>query len=201
MDLDYSVKAPYRNGPMAEPARTPEPRSDESDPIDSDPIERALEVFAHQNVGVLFQQLARVFERRVRATLRARGHTELQPSHQVVFVSLGRSGTRLTDLARRAGMTKQAMGQIIDDLEELGYVERRPDPADRRAKIVRLTATGLEFVCDAADVLAGIWRDYEAVLGAEDLQHLQHSLRKLLRGARGEEPLGAARASGRRVLP
>ena len=120
------VKPPYGAG-MASPARAP----DATDPGGT---------FRRFHIGILFQQLARDFERRARATLRERGHTGLQPSHQVVFASLGPDGARLTDLASRAGMTKQAMGQLVDDLEALGYVERIPDPCDGRAKIVRLTA-------------------------------------------------------------
>jgi DNA-binding MarR family transcriptional regulator len=147
-------------------------------------IERSLSIFGRRNIGVLLQQLARDFERRARGTLQARGHTELLPSHQVVFNNLGRTGTRLTVLAQHAGMTKQAMGQIIDDLEQLGYVERTPDPADGRAKIVRFTPAGLDFVCDAAEVLDGIWSEYSALLGAQELDQLQETLHKLLRGAR-----------------
>ena len=149
-------------------------------------IESSLATFGRHNIGVLLQQLARDFERRARGTLRARGHTRLQPSHQVVFTSLGRGGSRLTDLAHRAGMTKQAMGQIVDELERLGYVERTPDPADGRAKLVRFTESGLAFVCDAAEVLDEIWREYAALLGEPELDQLQSTLRKLLRGARGD---------------
>jgi len=163
---------------MAEPAESPRRgRSAEA-------IEQSLAVFGRRNIGVLLQLLSRDFERRARGTLHARGHTELLPSHQVVFASLGREGTRLTALARQAGMTKQAMGQIVDDLEQLGYVERIPDPVDGRAKIVRFTAAGLDFVCDAAEVLDEIWRDYSALLGARELDQLQNALQELLRGAR-----------------
>lgn len=151
---------------------------------DSASIDRSLEIFGRHNIGLLFQYLSRDFERRARTTLVARGHTRLQPSHQVVFASLGREGTRLTDLANRAGMTKQAMGQIVDDLERLGYIERTPDPADGRAKIVRFTPTGLDFVCDAADVVAGIWRDYASVVGERTLADLQGTLAALLRRLR-----------------
>ena len=151
-------------------------------------IETSLSIFGRRNVGVLLQQLARDFERRARATLQARGHTELLPSHQVVFAGLGRTGTRLTVLAQNAGMTKQAMGQIVDDLEQLGYVERTPDPGDGRAKIVRFTAAGLDFVCDAAEVLDGIWREYSALLGARELDQLQDTLHKLLLGTRRDLP-------------
>lgn len=147
-------------------------------------IETSLSVFGRRNIGVLLQQLARDFERRTRTALQARGHTELLPSHQVVFAGLGRSGTRLTVLAQNAGMTKQAMGQIVDDLEQLGYVERTPDPEDGRAKIVRFTDAGLDFVCDAAEVLGEIWGEYSSLLGAQQLDQLQGTLLELLRGSR-----------------
>jgi DNA-binding MarR family transcriptional regulator len=153
-------------------------------------IESSLGVFGRRNIGVLLQLLSRDFERRARGTLQARGHTELLPSHQVVFAGIGRDGTRLTVLAQHAGMTKQAMGQIVDDLEHLGYVERTPDPADGRAKIVRFTAAGLDFVCDAAEVLDEIWREYAELLGARELDQLQEALHKLLRGARRGEAGG-----------
>jgi DNA-binding MarR family transcriptional regulator len=147
-----------------------------------DAIDRSLAIFGRCNIGVLLQQLSRDFERRARGTLRERGHTRLQPSHQVVIASLGHSGTRLTELSQRAGMTKQAMGQIVDDLEQLGYVAREPDPADGRAKIVRFTAAGLDFVCDCADALDEIWREYSSVLGERELYQLQATLLKLRRG-------------------
>ena len=147
-------------------------------------IESSLSVFGRRNIGVLLQQLARDFERRARGRLRERGHTELLPSHQVVFNNLGRNGTRLTVLAHHAGMTKQAMGQIIDDLEQLGYVERTPDPDDGRAKIVRFTPAGLDFVCDAAEMLDEVWSEYSAFLGAQELDQLQETLHKLWRASR-----------------
>lgn len=162
---------------MAHPHPPEPPRSSEA-------VDAALATLGRRNFGMVLQRLSRDFERRVRVTLRARGHTRLQPSHQVVFASLGRSGTRLTDLAHRASMTKQAMGQIVDDLERLGYVERTPDPDDGRAKIVRFTPAGVGFVSDAAEVLSEIWDEYAELLEPGELEQLQSSLRKLLRGAR-----------------
>lgn len=138
------------------------------------------EAFKRFHIGILFQRLSRDFERRVRATLRERGHTGLQPSHQAVFVGLGASGTRLTELAARASMTKQAMGQLVDDLERLGYVERVPDPRDGRAKIVRFTDTGNAFLRDTADVFTDIWAEYASMLGERELGRLQNRLDALL---------------------
>src|SRR5262245_52282122 len=154
-------------------------------------VEGSLAIFDRHNIGVLLQLLSRDFERRARGTLQARGHTELLPSHQVVFAGLGRDGTRLTVLAQQAGMTKQAMGQIVDDLEQLGYVERLPDPADGRAKIVRFTAAGFDFVRGAAEVLDEIWNEYSKLLGSDVLDDLKETLQKLLRGAREHSSVGS----------
>jgi DNA-binding MarR family transcriptional regulator len=156
---------------MASPElQTPSPGEERGDP---------LEAFRRFDLGLRLQQLSRDFERRARAALRARGHEGLQPSHQAVFANLARAGTRLTELAERGGMTKQAMGQIVDDLERLGYVERRPDPADGRAKIVRFTPAGAAFLRDASEALAEIWRDYAALLGEDELRRLQTALDEL----------------------
>jgi DNA-binding MarR family transcriptional regulator len=163
--------------PNAAKARAPESGS-ATDP---------REAFQRFHIGILFQRLSRNFERRVRATLRERGHTGLQPSHQAVFVGLGASGTRLTDLANRAQMTKQAMGQLVDDLERLGYVERVPDLRDGRAKIVRLTETGDSFLQDTAEVFTDIWREYASLLGERELVKLQSHLDSLLEQVRQEE--------------
>ena len=62
-----------------------------------------------------------------------------KPSHSAVFAQIRAEGSRLTELARGANMTPQAMGELVDELEALGYVERRPDPTDRRAKLIVLT--------------------------------------------------------------
>ena len=55
-----------------------------------------------------------------------------KPKHSAVFAQIDPAGSRLTQLAARANMTPQAMGELVDELEELGYVVRRPDPTDRR---------------------------------------------------------------------
>jgi DNA-binding MarR family transcriptional regulator len=78
------------------------------------------------------------------ARLREGGYPELRPAHSCVFGTIGRDGDRLTALAERADMTKQAVGEVASELEAIGYVERVPDPSDGRAKIIRLTERGRE---------------------------------------------------------
>lgn len=87
------------------------------------------------------------------------GYAEIRPTHGCVFrfIEAG-EGMRLTELASYAGMTKQSVGEIVDDLVTLGYVERIPDPADRRAKLIRLTAKGAQ----AREVGYGLFGKIEA---------------------------------------
>ena len=126
------------------------------------------------------RQLATDFRDRVRAGLHGRGHAALQPSHAGVIVNLETSGTRLTELAERAGVTKQAMGKLVAELETIGYVRLTPDPADGRAKIVRFSEAGLALLADAADVVDDIWDHYAALLGERRLVTLRGSLTALL---------------------
>jgi DNA-binding MarR family transcriptional regulator len=70
------------------------------------------------------------------------GYGDIRPTHGCVFRFVREEGMRLTELANFAGMTKQSIGEIVDDLADRGYVERFPDPADRRAKLIRLTEKG-----------------------------------------------------------
>ena len=83
------------------------------------------------------------------ARLHAAGYTDITASHQAVFENIDRDGTRLTTLAQRSRMTHQAMGELVQTLERAGYLERRPDPADGRARLIRLTGRGQVLVRQA----------------------------------------------------
>ena len=69
-----------------------------------------------------------------RAGTNRAGHLDLRPKHGAVLASVGPTGTRPSELAERAGMTKASMGELVDDLEALGYVLRASDPDDGRAR-------------------------------------------------------------------
>ncbi len=70
------------------------------------------------------------------------GHRDVRPAHSAVLRNISRAGSRVTEMAERAGMTKQSMAELIEYLRARGYVELAPDPSDGRAKLVRLTAQG-----------------------------------------------------------
>src|SRR5438067_10523451 len=85
----------------------------------------------------------RALESEMGPALEDRGAGDLTPSQARALLLVDRTGTRLTELARRSGVTKQAMMQMIHELQTAGCVRRTPDPEDARAKVVRLTAKGL----------------------------------------------------------
>ncbi len=103
-----------------------------------------------------------------------------KPKHSAVFAQIDPAGSRLTQLAARAKMTPQAMGEVVDELEELGYVVRRPDPSDRRAKLIVLTKRGQDCVAAGLETIDGIEERMTEILGAEGHRRLRGLLAKLL---------------------
>lgn len=118
----------------------------------------------------VFRRAATVMAEDLVARLDAAGYPGLTPSHQVVFENLDRHGTRLTGLAARAGMTHQSMGELVSGLEQRGYLERRIDPNDGRARLVCLTDTGRCMAQRALHEMAAIERDWRARLATAGLK-------------------------------
>jgi DNA-binding MarR family transcriptional regulator len=106
-----------------------------------------------------------------------------KPSHSAVFAQIRPEGNRLTELARGANMTPQAMGELVDELEALGYVERRPDPSDRRAKLILLTERGHACIAAGVATIDDIERRIDTILGAEGHGQLRRLLAALLAGS------------------
>ncbi len=90
---------------------------------------------------------------------------DLAPSHARAILLIDRAGTRLSELAQRAAITKQAMMQVVDDLERRGLVRRTGDPADTRAKVVRLTAKGLRQRAEARRAVVAVESRARRTLG------------------------------------
>jgi DNA-binding MarR family transcriptional regulator len=119
-------------------------------------------------------------------SLEERGYPDARPGHGAVFMNIDRrSGTRLTELARRARITKQGMMLIVDDLEQRGYVRRVPDPEDARAKVVRLTARGRRYVAEARRAVVALEARARRELGERRYESLRDSIEWLIE-RRGE---------------
>ena len=120
--------------------------------------------------------------------LNERGYPDVRPGHAALFMHIDRrTGTRLTELARRAHMTKQGMMLLVDELEDRGYVRRVPDPEDARAKLVRLTARGRNYVAEARRAMAAVESRARRELGWRRYAAFRTALEELVGGGESEE--------------
>lgn len=115
----------------------------------------------------------------------------LRLSHLHVFGNIKADGTRLTDLAAWAGMARPSMAQLVDELEADGLLERRPDPTDRRAKLVALTPAGWDAIRAGRAIIARIEADYANRIGPERFEAMCWALQDLLDDLNGAPVRGA----------
>ena len=111
--------------------------------------------------------------------LAAHGHGEVRYAHGNVLQFLDDAGTRVSTLAARAQMTKQSMAQLVAHLEAHGYVERVPDPADGRAKLVRATARGRDVFALVRGYIAELDARLDARMGEAKVRELGALLEEL----------------------
>jgi DNA-binding MarR family transcriptional regulator len=114
-----------------------------------------------------------------RARLAEAGHTSIRAGHGCVFRFIHQGGSRLTDLACSSGLSKQAVGEVVDDLERLGYVARDADPDDRRAKVIKLTEMGAEAHGTALEIFADVERALGERYGADRVQAVRELLEEI----------------------
>jgi DNA-binding MarR family transcriptional regulator len=117
------------------------------------------------NPGRVLDNALRRFEERVLELLREAGQTQTRRSHVNLTRHLDLHGTRITELARRAAMTNAAMTELIDQCEALGLVERQPDPADKRARVVCFTVAGLAWLDAFGQAVAAAQAEMAAEIG------------------------------------
>ena len=140
------------------------------------------------DLGRLMLEAHRVLGDEFVEELNDRGYEDVRPGHSAVFMNIDRrSGTGLSELARRARITKQGMMLLVDELEGRGYVRRVPDPTDGRAKTVKLTARGRRYVAEARRVVAGIESRLRRELGTRRYSELRTSL-EWMAGLEEEQP-------------
>ena len=131
------------------------------------------------NVGLLLYIPYRAMEARVFEAMAAAGFDDFTPAQARVFQRIAPEGSRLTDLAEQAQITKQSAGFLVDQLERAGYVERVPDPRDARARLVRIAERGAKAIPLAAAVVAEVEAEWTAHLGARRMSHLRGILTQL----------------------
>ena len=133
------------------------------------------------NLPRLLREFSRDYERRIWTQLAAKGYPEIRPAHSQVFANLGMGSVRVTELARRAQVTQQAMGKMLKELEQMGYVTRAVDSADKRAKEIQLTELGIQLAGDCLEVVDEVRGHYESKIGVKELTDVEDSLREAVK--------------------
>ncbi len=149
------------------------------------------------SLGRLLSEGFRAWDARLFEALEEVGYGDVRPAHYAVFRYLKLEGSRVTELAEAARMTKQSMGELVVYLERRGYVERHPDLRDRRAKIVVLTEAGRRGIDAAVERVAEIETILAERMGEAWLEELAGSLEELTALLAELDPVRASSARKR----
>lgn len=141
----------------------------------------------------------RATEKRVLDGLAAAGVDDISVAQARVLQRVGPNGTRLTDLAAQANVTKQTAGFLVEQLQRNGYLERRPDPRDGRARVIALSPKAEALLPTAAAIVAEIEGEWEQHLGPRRMRQLREGLtllREITDPYREDVPAAARSAAG-----
>ena len=148
---------------------------------EQDPFEARFSAAKAESLGQVLMKAARLYHERAMAEMREEPrYAHLRPRHMQIMPHIDLDGTRVTDLAARMDMTKQGVGQIIDDFERAGLLERVPDPEDGRAKLVRITEEGRASLMFGLSVLGRVEAELAEAVGKAELTRLRGTLAKLV---------------------
>jgi DNA-binding MarR family transcriptional regulator len=133
----------------------------------------------HHNIGRLILLAFRYFERNLLLRLQAVGFSDVRTAHLGVLRQLDMGGTRIIDIAERAGTTKQAMGQVVADCEKQKLVATQIDPTDRRAKIVTFTGRGRALIEAAHNIVDDIEQELIVLVGDKQYDVMKSALARI----------------------
>jgi DNA-binding MarR family transcriptional regulator len=134
----------------------------------------------YKNTGAYLRELYDSMVANLYQQLTEEGYGEISPSHGLVFQYLEEEGSRITTLAARAGMTKQSMSALVYQLEEYGYLKRKPDPEDARAILFYLTAKGLALKTKAQNLNYQFEQKWKETLGADQYHKFREMIHRLV---------------------
>jgi DNA-binding MarR family transcriptional regulator len=140
-----------------------------------------LETAKQASVAQLLFKAARLWNSQAIEKIQAQtGGGAFRMAHTALLPHLDLDGTRITELSKRLGISKQATSQLVKEMEGMGLVEMQPDPDDRRARRVCFSSAGREALFQGLDLLQNMEKDLAQSFGKEDMQYLQHLLKRLL---------------------
>jgi DNA-binding MarR family transcriptional regulator len=128
------------------------------------------------NLALLLELAYKRLDAALIGQLRANGYADLRPAHSQVFGAIPPGGARVGEMAAQAGITQQSMSELVDALEHLGYLERRPDPGDRRARIIAFTERGWDAVRAGIATVDAIEREWAQLIGVRRADAMRAAL-------------------------
>ncbi|WP_426228388.1 MarR family winged helix-turn-helix transcriptional regulator [Pseudarthrobacter sp. DSP2-3-2b1] len=135
-------------------------------------------------VGQLLVRLLSEFRRELLAEAESHGYGDLRPAHLQITGNIGTKGIRLTALAARAQLSLAATSELVNELQKLGYLERRPDPADARAKLIFPTSRGLQLLREASAKVREMEQLWGAYAGEQRFEEALQTLQTVLDATR-----------------
>ena len=138
----------------------------------------AAELRQYRN-SKLYRPLARtlrVYNRLITTDLHARGFEDFSPSFPQILSNLDTEGTRIGVLAARAGVTRQAAGQLVAEIERCGYVQRRPAPDDARATVITFTARGRRLLASVIAIVEEVESRFARIVGEAEFERIRAGL-------------------------
>ena len=132
------------------------------------------------NTGAYIRQLYDALETNLHTRLAEEGYAEITPSHGLVFQYLEEDGSRITELASQAGITKQSMSALVYQLEEYGYLKRKKDQDDARAVLFVLTTKGASLKQRGQQINFQFEKKWEQELGTASYQKLREMIEQLV---------------------
>jgi DNA-binding MarR family transcriptional regulator len=133
-----------------------------------------------QAIGQLLTRLLREFRDDLAAPRGEAGFGDIREPHMQLFGNIHMGGVRLTELADRAQLSLAATSELVNDLQDLGYLIRRPDPVDGRAKLIDLAPRGRDAMLAAGHRVADIERRWSELVGTKDFAQMCRTMQRLL---------------------
>ena len=138
-----------------------------------------LEYLYQSNVAKRLDNVSDEYHIRLKQRLDNLGYEGLNLSFASILSRISFSGSRLVDIAEVNGMSKQAIGQLANEIEELGYIKRIPDPHDGRAKNLVFTELGQRLIQDSVEAVEEIEQEFAALIGEDKIAELNSILTEL----------------------
>jgi len=133
------------------------------------------------HLGQLLHDLACDFQHRTLEKCRQRGHGKIRGAHSALLGHMNTTGMCLTELAHKVGISQQATGKLIKDLERNGYASSHVDARDKRSRIIRLSERGVALIRDIEEILEEVRGEYSAALGDEAMRSFERQVQSTAR--------------------